>query len=419
MLGTQVLLAQSLGVSSRGAVAAATAPLMLAVACLTLGLPEALTYLVARSGGGRRHRRQLGISLVALLLTGSIGTLVILNSARPLSGGSAQAADLMVVASFALVPGLFTGVLRGVALGMQSWWLVTGERTLSAAIQLITVGILVAFGSLTPMSATLAIASTTFIGAAVYLTSPQWWSALRRSSEPSMSQESAASGSLSALASFAWPMWIGALAGTIAVKLDQVLIAPLAGVDELAIYVVALNVSNVALLFNAAVGQVLLAVEAGTPNNARIGSAARATVIVTTLVTAAIVAVSPWAIPILFGHEFARAVPVVAVLGIGYSLGIAGSVAGAALMARGRPGLRSVAILISNVFYITGMFALVPRFGALGAAFSMSAGSLVGGSTAIFLVNRYCDVPLSEFFRFRASDLNTFRVVFRWLKRLY
>ena len=124
MLVTQVLLAQSLGVSGRGAVAAATAPLMFAVALLALGLPESLTYFVARGGAGRISR-QLGISLVALAISGSIGTWLIVVFAQPLSAGSTDLAALMTLASAALVPALLTGALRGVAyapeVGGSSW----------------------------------------------------------------------------------------------------------------------------------------------------------------------------------------------------------------------------------------------------------------------------------------------------------
>jgi O-antigen/teichoic acid export membrane protein len=62
-----VLLAKSLGVTGRGEVAAATAPLMFGVALLTLGLPETLTYFVARGGIGRL-RRLFVVSLAALAL---------------------------------------------------------------------------------------------------------------------------------------------------------------------------------------------------------------------------------------------------------------------------------------------------------------------------------------------------------------
>jgi O-antigen/teichoic acid export membrane protein len=403
MLVTQVLLAKSLGVSGRGEVAAATAPLMFAVALLTLGLPETLTYFVARGGAGRLSR-QLGISLVALAISGSIGTWLIVIFAHPLSAGSNQLAGLMTIASTALVPALLTGALRGVAYGAQSWWLVMAERTLSALLQLVTVGGLFVIGSLTPMTATLTIAATTFAGAVVYLVTPRWWAALHDSNKSSGTLDS-----LPRVASYAWRIWGGSIAGIVLLRLDQVMMTPLAGVEQLGIYVVAVNVSGVALLFNSAVSQVMFAVESGEQSATRVGRAARITTLVTALVGGCLAAASPWMVQIVFGAEFSPAVPVIGVLVLTYALAIPGSVAGAALSARGHPGLRSLGMTISAVFYVVAMFLLVPISGAFGAALAMFAGTVVPGYLNIYLLHRYCGVPLSEFYRFRASDLNMLR----------
>jgi len=411
MLVTQVLLAKSLGVSGRGSVAAATAPLMFAVALLTLGLPESLTYFVAR-GGAARISRLLGISLIALVISGSIGTWVIVILSQPLSAGSNQLAGLMTIASTALVPALLAGALRGVAYGAQSWWLVVAERTLSAVLQLVIVGGLFAIGSLTPMTATLTIAATTFAGAVVYLVTPRWWAALHGSNNSTGSSRS-----LPHVASYAWRIWVGSMAGIVLLRLDQVMMTPLAGVEELGIYVVAANVSGVALLFNSAVSQVMFAVESGEPSATRVGRAARTTTLVTALVGGGLAAASPWMVPILFGPEFSPAVPVLAVLVLTYSLAIPGSVAGAVLSARGHPGVRSLGIAISAVFYVVAMFLLVPIYGALGAALAMFVGTVVPGYVNIYLLHRYCGVPLSEFYRFRASDLNVLWRAPAWVLR--
>ena len=417
MLVTQVLLAQSLGVSGRGAVAAATAPLMFAVALLTLGLPESLTFFVARGGAGRISR-QLGISLVALAISGSIGTWLIVIFAQPLSAGSNQLAGLMTIASAALVPALLTGALRGVAYGAQSWWLVMADRTLSALLQLVTVGVLFAIGSLTPMTATLTIAATTFAGAVVYLVTPRWWAALHGSKLHGSNDSSESAHSLSRVTSYAWRIWVGSMAGIVLTRLDQVMMTPLAGVEELGIYVVAANVSSVALLFNNAVSQVMFAVESGEPSATRVGRAARISTLVTALVGGGLAAASPWMVPILFGPEFSPAVPVLAVLVLTYSLAIPGSVAGATLAARGHPGIRSLGIAISAVFYVVTMFLLVPIWGALGAALAMFVGTVVPGYLNIYLLHRYCGVPLSEFYQFRASDLNVLCRAPAWARAL-
>src|SRR4051812_49233962 len=46
---TSPILARSLGVEGRGEIAAATAPYMLGIVVATMGIPEAVTYFVARN----------------------------------------------------------------------------------------------------------------------------------------------------------------------------------------------------------------------------------------------------------------------------------------------------------------------------------------------------------------------------------
>ncbi|MFM8856778.1 MAG: oligosaccharide flippase family protein [Actinomycetota bacterium] len=410
LLLTQILLAKSLGVSGRGTVAAATAPLLLAVAIFTLGLPESLTYFVSRDRG--RLVRKVGISLAALVLAGVLGTGLVAYLAQPLSAGSRQLADLMTLAGAALVPALFTAALRGVAYGAHAWWLVAAERTLGAAVQLVSIYALYVNGSLTVGTATIAVAASTFAGIAVYLLSPRWWAALR-GPKSEIERES----ETSSMFSYAWRIWAGSIAGIILARLDQVMVTPLAGVDELGIYAVAVNASNVALLFHSAVGQVIFTVEAGDPSATRVGRAARMTTLVTALASAVLAAASPWLIPGLFGSEFAQAVPVLIILLLAYAIAIPGSVAGGVLSARGYPGLRSMSMLISTVPYVIVMLVLVPRYGAAGAAVAMFVGTVLPGYLNIYLLIRYCDVPPSEFYRFRRSDLDVLRRAFDWLMR--
>jgi O-antigen/teichoic acid export membrane protein len=205
------------------------------------------------------------------------------------------------------------------------------------------------------------------------------------------------------------------MAGIVLMRLDQVMMTPLAGVDQLGIYVVAVNVSNVILLFNSTVRDVMFALESGEASTARVGRAARISILVTALVGAGIAAASPWMVPTLFGREFARATPIVAIFALTYTLAVPGSVAGATLSARGRPGLRSLALAIATVLYVVAMFLLVPEYGARGAALAMLVGATAPAYLNIYWLHRYCGVPLSEFYRFRASDLDVFHRAPAWL----
>ncbi len=128
MLITQVLLAQRLGVSGRGTVAAAHGP-----PDVCSRVPDARSpggaHVLCREKGEARHARQLGASLTALAAAGTVGILAIFAFARSLSAGNSQLAESMIIASAALVPALGTAAMRGVAYGAHSWWLVMAERS--------------------------------------------------------------------------------------------------------------------------------------------------------------------------------------------------------------------------------------------------------------------------------------------------
>jgi len=401
---TQVLLAAGLGVAGRGEVAAATAPLMLGIALFALGLPESLTHWVARKSAG--IARMLGVSLAALLTAGVVGSLIIVSLAAILSAGSAQLTTLIMIGSAALPPALVTLAFRGLASGARAWWLVSLERVLGAIAQLTAVAALSMFGLLDPLTSTIAIASSTFVGLAVYLIAPAWWRAVAR----------AGSGDGSPtvhLFSYAWRFWAGSAAGVALTRLDQVLLTPLASVEALGIYVVAINISNATLVFNSAVRDVIFSVESHEPRISRVGLAARLSTFVALLIGIVVLAVAPFAVPMLFGSDFGPSVPLVAILVLATVLGNPGSVAAVALSARGRPGLRSLALGIGVLLYLVAMFTLVPWLGALDAALSMLVATAVPSTIAIYWLRRHFGVPMSEFYGLRRSDIRALAVTVR------
>lgn len=401
MLANQVLLAQGLGVIGRGEVAAATAPLLFAAVVFSLSLPETLTFFVARTGG-TRAMRQLGFSLIVLAASGTVGFLLITLVAQPFSGGSEELAELMILAASALVPALFKGALRGIAFGAQQWWLVTAEKSLSAFAQVVSLAVLFALDLVTPRFAVLTIAAGTFIGAAVYLFSPAWWRVLGR---PIRNDLRPTDRPLPKFSAYAWQSWIGSVSGIMLIQLDQVLMTPLAGVEELGVYAVGANIASAALLFNSAVGQVVFSLESSAPSLARVGRAARMTTIATALFGACLAVPSPWIVPLVFGPEFKRSVPVALILLAEICLAIPGSVAGTVLSAHGRPGLRSLALTLSAVVYVITMVVMVPRYGATGAALAMAAATMLPGYLCIYFLCSSFGVRLSEFYHFRRSDL--------------
>ncbi|MCK0173776.1 oligosaccharide flippase family protein [Mycolicibacterium sp. F2034L] len=406
-LAAQPILAQGLGLTGRGEVAAATAPLQFATVILTLGLPESLTYHVAKSARG--IARAIRISIGTLVLAGFAGCATISVLALPLSGGNPALAQLIIIATSGIVPALVVAALRGIALGHQAWRLVTIERAASSILRLVAIGGLFLNDSLTPLSATVALAATTFAGGVAYL------GLARRNGGKEFNGPNTVDGP--ALLRYASQIWLGSAAGILLLRLDQLLITPLSSVDQLGLYVVAAALSEATLVINSAVRDVMFVVESNDPDANRVGRASRTSTLITLILVAVVGCSCPWIIPFLFGSGFTGAVPATIILLIGVVLGNPGSVAAASLSARGRPGLRSASMLVAAVINVGGVFALVPPLGAVGAALAMLISQFVSGNLAILLLRVIYKVKLSEFYRPRRTDVTDLWFFVRRLRR--
>ncbi|MBN9618746.1 MAG: polysaccharide biosynthesis C-terminal domain-containing protein, partial [Actinobacteria bacterium] len=77
----------------------------------------------------------------------------------------------------------------------------------------------------------------------------------------------------------------------------------------------------------------------------------------------------------------------------------------AGLSARGRPGLRSAALVIACPINVGLVFLLVPHQGAMGAAIATLAGALVASNLVIYFTWRHFQVSPLDFYGLRRSDV--------------
>ncbi|QVI27578.1 oligosaccharide flippase family protein [Mycolicibacterium neoaurum] len=397
-LATQPILAHTLGVDGRGEVAAATAPVLLGIVVLGLGVPESLTFFVARRAP--RLTRTLCWSIAALTISGLLGMGLLKLLSPMLSAGSDELADLMFIATSGLVPALIVAGLRGLAAGYRAWGLIAVERAGSALLRFTSIAALAVVGHLDVTTATISISATTFAGGLSY-------ASLLIKRKQRRTQRSA--NSLAPLPSFplyAAQVWFGAAAGIVYSRIDQMLITPLAGVYELGLYAVAASIAEVILLINTAVRDVIFTAESESPDHVRSARAARLSTMVTLGLGVFGAALCPWAIPLLFGDAFEQAVPITLLLILATVLGNPGSVAGAVLNGRGRPGLRSLSLAIGVVINLVAVFALVPEMGALGAALAtLIASALAGNNLNIVWLRILYGVRVADYLALRRDDI--------------
>jgi O-antigen/teichoic acid export membrane protein len=388
---TGPILAHALGVDGRGEVGSATALLVLVVNGMTLGIPEAITYFVARAGN-KSARRILNSGLLYLGLLGVLSMALMMLLSYPIAGDNPELRLLMALASAAVAPSLLLGGVRAWAIGRSAWMRVSLERTISAVTRLAMLAGLMIAGSLNGVTAMIVIGVTTFLGGLAYVP-------LRRG------MSSTAAEHPRGLLTFGLAVWAGSLVGIALARIDQVLLVPLNGTAAAGIYVVAVTIAEIAPFANAAIREVLFSAQSSRLNGPQLEVATRFSTAITFTISVVLAAVSPVAVPVFFGTDFTDAVPIIWVLLLAAVLGTPASVASVSLMATGRPALRSATIASALLVDLCLLLIMVPTLGAMGAAIARLVGFSVQSMLVVALVKKFGIARWAQLFVYQPSDV--------------
>lgn len=164
------------------------------------------------------------------------------------------------------------------------------------------------------------------------------------------------------------------LCGTMALYIDQALVVRILRPDMMGTYVVALSLSRMLNAFHTAVVMVLFpkAVSADRAEiHAMTGRATRLTTLLTMLCGAVLIAAGPFLLGLFYGSQYRSAGSILRILVLEVILSGATLVLSQAFMALSRPGVVTFVHVIGLSLTIPLMLVLVPRYGTVGAAFSL------------------------------------------------
>lgn len=389
---TAPVLAQGLGVVGRGEVSAAIAPLMLMTSAANFGIPASILYYTALRPLTAWHNIRLGLKVG--FAGGILAGLLMVVLSGWLSDGSSQVQQAIVGLAVIVPLTLYGGAFRGAASGLNRWGLVALEKGSNGLARLVSVYALWFLDQMTVLNVALCIALPGLISCVVYLP-------LIRVPRSEV-DEAVGAGELSR---YGVKVWGGSVSGILLHRMDQAIMAPLAGVTQLGYYTVAINVSDVAVLANNAMRQVTVASDAADNDNRRLFLTARMSMLIATAMAIVIGGTIWFWFDALFGVEFHPAVHLVLVLLVASVCGTPGSVAGAGLSARGHPGLRSWSLAVGLVVNLIALVALAPWWGAMGAACATFLGSQTASQLNIVWFQRRFGGSWSDFYGVRAHDI--------------
>lgn len=387
-----VIVSRVLGAADRGLVAAASVPVVIAAAAWTLGVPEAITRFGAQAPS--RAVRYAQLSLVLLTVTAVPIALALTFGARFFDMGSDEVRSVAAWSAAALVPNLVLWPLRGLAQARGEWVRLAAEKLVVAAVRVISAVVLLACSQLTVTSAAwVLILSPIAGGLAHFRLRPD----LR--SQPRISRDEARP-----FLRFGLSVWLGSVAGILATRLDQLIMSSIASPRDLGLYAASANVGEISLFAMAALSTVLLSVESASADDSRVVRVIRMTTAGQLVLAAIAVPTARWWLPALFGPEFGDAVTSAAILIVASAILAPASVAGAALTARGRPLVRSVALTLMVFVNVSLVLVMVPAYGASGAAASTLVANIIFYAVAIPSVRRVTGVRYVDLIVPRRDD---------------
>jgi len=205
---------------------------------------------------------------------------------------------------------------------------------------------------------------------------------------------------------------LGTVAQLSNVRIDVFIMNPLVGTAAVGIYSVAAMLADLVLYVPGAVSQVLFPRVAGSdPRRAAEETAflARQTIVLAGVPAVLLGIAAQWVVVLFFGVEFEGAIRALWILIPGVIALSFGLILNQYLAGTGRPGLNSIASVISLALNIPLLLVLVPRFGIYGAAAASTlAYMLRTGIVTVFYLRR-SGLPASAILVPRPGDFATYR----------
>lgn len=163
-------------------------------------------------------------------------------------------------------------------------------------------------------------------------------------------------------------------------RFDQLLILPLIGAYGAGLYSVAVTISAIPLSIGHALGAHFFNTTARASSdllNSVSSFALRAGFVASAAFSLALCAVAPFLVPLVFGQDFSASIPAVLVSQFGSVAMTTAYVGSMVLAAQGKGSLMTAAQLMSLVTGLIALYALAPRFGAVGASMASALGYVV------------------------------------------
>ncbi|MEO1205467.1 MAG: lipopolysaccharide biosynthesis protein [Pseudomonadota bacterium] len=403
-LATSVILARSLGPDGRGLLLALTFWPALLAAMFSLSMPEAIAYHVARHVGTPELPRVTGAGLQLVLVIAVIATIIVVAALMVVVPSKYQGyLSVIMLYAAAFVPlNQLEQSVRGLLQGRGAMLSLSAVRLLQPLSYLLILLACLQLGMLdvtTAMGAVICSLAICLVGGAV-VARP----AIQRL-DAQRTKEITGTG---------WTFHKANILMYLASEIDKAIVLIFLTTVQAGLFAVALAVSAIGTgVVLQSLGLMLMhemATAKGVDGHRKVFLATmRAAFAVLLLVNGAVAAVSPWAIPLLFGRDFASAVPVAILLLVMGVLKGGRQMVDKAL----RATRHTKTGMIGEATALTGILVLGPIGAILGGLEGVALGAVVAQAVALIVVlvltKRRLVFRFVELWPFRARAIQELR----------
>ena len=374
-LGSILIVARELGPEGRGHVALLTAVALLLGNLATAGVQEANANFAAKDPSTRRALATNSLLLALVLGAIAAGALALLLWAVPDAVGDDTSRKLLW-ATVAFVPLIILEIYLLYLAQADYAFVVTNVAMLLAPAVAFTGNALFALTDVLTVRNAIAV----WLAGQVASTTLLVWFVARRLAGFGRADLGLARRSLG----FGLRAYVGRVMQLGNYRLDQWLLGAISGTRALGLYSVAVAWAEALWYLPTALAAVqrpdLVRSDTRTAGE-RAARVFRGSILVTAISAVLMIALAPFLCTVIFGEPFRDSVGQLRVLVLGAFGMVAAKLLGNALVARGRPGLQSVAVGVGFIGTVVLDVLLIPPFAGMGAAIASSVAYTAGGAT--------------------------------------
>lgn len=191
-------------------------------------------------------------------------------------------------------------------------------------------------------------------------------------------------------------------------RIDVVLLKVLSTPSEIGIYSLGVSVAELLWQIPLAVGVVVMSRSANATDKTALNESTarllRISLVAGLALSAGIVVLSPWLVPLVFGSGYLPSVRVMQTIMPGILMIIMFRILSGQLAGAGRPDAALKAFAPALVLNVALNYLWIPQYGANGAVMATNLSYSLASVVYLFIFSRITGMPVKEIFRFGKED---------------